>query len=166
MKRTWAEEPAFEGTDPVGPPPVQEGGIPIWSGAMNPKAIGRSSKWADGLYGFTMNGDVAPAKKQFDLATADWETEGRKRAYLATGFWCCLAPDTQNKLERYVFDYLKIIDENVAKLIADSMTTSNEDSVRRCLDAIEEIGADECFQNTATSELVEIERIADIVATP
>ncbi|MDG1401121.1 MAG: LLM class flavin-dependent oxidoreductase [Candidatus Binatia bacterium] len=165
MKRTWDGVPPFEGTDPVGPPPVQKGGIPIWSGAMNPKSIARSSKWADGLYGFTMNGDAGPAKQQFDLATAAWEAEGRARPYLATGFWCCLADDAENRLKQYVVDYLKIIDENIANLIADTMVTSNEDAVRKCLDDIEALGADECFLNTATRDLVEIEKIANIVET-
>jgi alkanesulfonate monooxygenase SsuD/methylene tetrahydromethanopterin reductase-like flavin-dependent oxidoreductase (luciferase family) len=163
MKSIWAGEPPFEGTDPVGPPPVQKGGIPIWSGAMNPKSIARSSKWADGLYGFTMNGDVAPAKQQFDLATDAWTQSGRKRPYLATGFWLCLADDAENQLRKYVFDYLKIIDENVAQLLADSMYTFTEDAVRKCLDDLEEAGTDECFLNTATADLVEIERIAEIV---
>ena len=164
IKATWAGEPPFEGTDPVGPVPVQEGGIPIWSGAMNPKSIARSSKWADGLYGFTMNGDVAPAKQQFDLALAAWEAEGRERPYLATGFWLCLAEDAENHPRRYVHDYLEIIDANVAKLLADSMYTFNEDAVRKVLDDLEEAGADECFLNTATAEMVEIDRIAEIVA--
>ena len=61
-------------------------------------------------------------------------------------------------------DYLEIIDANVAKLLADSMYTFNEDAVRKVLDDLEEAGADECFLNTATAEMVEIDRIAEIVA--
>jgi len=45
------------------------------------------------------------------------------------------------------------------------MVTSNEDAVRKCLDDIEALGADECFLNTATRDLVEIEKIANIVET-
>lgn len=162
MKATWAGKPPFEGTDPVGPKPVQAGGPPIWSGAMNPKSIARSSKWADGLYGFTMNGDPAPAEQQFRLALEAWKAEGRERPYLATGFWCCLADDADARLKKYVFDYLKIAGEEIAKLIADTMDTSNEDAVRRGLDGIEEKGCDECFLVPATAELVEVERLAEI----
>lgn len=162
MKATWAGEPPFEGTDPVGPKPVQSGGPPIWSGAMNPKSIGRSAKWADGLYGFTMNGDPAPVEQQFGLALDAWKAEGRERPYLATGFWCCLAEDADARLKKYVFDYLKIAGDEIAKLIADTMNTSNEDAVRRGLDGIEEKGCDECFLVPATAELVEVERLAEI----
>lgn len=162
MKATWAGTPPFEGTDPVGPKPVQEGGPPIWSGAMNPKSIARSSKWADGLYGFTMNGDTGPVEQQFQLAREAWKAEGRERPYLATGFWCCLAEDADARLKKYVFDYLKIAGDEIAKLIADTMNTSNEDAVRRALDGIEEKGCDECFLVPATDELVEVERLAEI----
>lgn len=162
MKRTWAGEPPFEGTDPVGPTPVQPGGPPIWSGAMNPQSIARSSKWADGLYGFTMNGDPAPARQQFQLALEAWEAEGKPRPYLATGFWCCLTEDADARLKKYVYDYLKIAGDEIGKMIADTMYTSNEDAVRRALDGIEAEGCDECFLVPATAELVEVERLAEI----
>lgn len=162
MKSIWAGEPPFEGTDPVGPKPVQAGGPPIWSGAMNPKSIGRSAKWADGLYGFTMNGDTAPVKQQFQLALDAWQAEGRGRPYLATGFWCCLAGDADARLKKYVFDYLKVAGDEIARLIADTMYTSSEDAVRRVLDGIEAEGCDECFLVPATSERIEVERLAEI----
>ncbi len=162
MKRTWAGEPPFEGTDPVGPVPVQPGGPPIWSGAMMPKAIGRSAKWADGLYGFTMNGDAGPVRQQFQLALDAWKAEGRERPYLATGFWCCLADDADARLKKYVFDYLKIAGDEIGKAIAETMYTSNEDAVRRVLDGIEAEGCDECFLVPATADLIEVERLAEI----
>lgn len=164
MKRTWAGEPPFEGSDPVGPKPVQEGGLPVWSGAMNPQAIARSSKWADGLYGFTMNGDPDPVRQQFQLALEAWQKERRPRPYLATGFWCCLAEDADARLKKYVYDYLKIAGDEIGKMIADTMYTSNEDAVRRALDGIEAEGCDECFLVPATAELVEVERLAEIAA--
>src|SRR5207302_8638331 len=49
MRRIWAQEPPFEGADPVGPPPVQPGGPPIAAGVMGPKAMARAAKWAIGV---------------------------------------------------------------------------------------------------------------------
>ncbi len=58
MRRVWAGEPPFEGADPVGPAPVQDGGPPVVAGVMGPKAIARAARWADGVDGaFTMDGD-------------------------------------------------------------------------------------------------------------
>ena len=162
MRRTWAGEPPFEGADPVGPIPVQKGGPPIWSGAMMPKAIARASKWASGLYGFTMNGDAGPVRDQFNLAREAWAKEGKASPYLATGFWCCLAEDADARLKKYVFDYLRIAGDEIGKIISDTMYTSNEDAVRRALDGIEAEGCDECFLVPATHELVEIDRLAEI----
>ncbi len=162
MRSVWAGEPPFEGADPVGPVPFTKGGPPIWSGAMMPKSIARSAKWADGLYGFTMNGDADPVRQQFQLALEAWKSEGRDRPYLATGFWCCLADDADARLKKYVYDYLKIAGDEVGKMIADTMSTSSEDAVRRALDGIEAEGCDECFLVPATADLVEVDRLAEI----
>jgi alkanesulfonate monooxygenase SsuD/methylene tetrahydromethanopterin reductase-like flavin-dependent oxidoreductase (luciferase family) len=49
MRRIWAQEPPFEGSDPVGPPPVQVGGPPLVAGVMGPKALARAAQWAVGV---------------------------------------------------------------------------------------------------------------------
>src|SRR5580692_73506 len=49
MRRIWAQEPPFEGSDPVGPPPVQPGGPPLVAGVMGPKALARAARWAIGV---------------------------------------------------------------------------------------------------------------------
>src|SRR5688572_23094849 len=49
MRRIWAQEPPFEGADPIGPPPVQAGGPPFVAGVIGPKALARAAKWAIGV---------------------------------------------------------------------------------------------------------------------
>ena len=109
-----------------------------------------------------MNGDAGPVRDQFNLAREAWAAEGKAAPYLATGFWCCLAEDADARLKKYVFDYLRIAGDEIGKIISDTMYTSNEDAVRRVLDAIEAEGCDECFLVPATHELVEIDRLAEI----
>ncbi len=165
MRRIWAGEPPFEGADPVGPEPVQTGGPPIWAGAMNPKAMKRASAWADGVYGFTMDGGVATVREQSQRARDAWRERGRTdRPYVATGFWFCLSSDAETRLRTYAYDYLKIIDEGIARAVAESMKCFTPEAVAESLDAIEAEGCDECFLVPTTLETSEIDRAAALIA--
>ena len=165
MRRVWRGQPVFEGGEAVGPAPFQPGGPPIYSGAMGPKAIARAAHWADGLYGFTVNADPAPARAQFDLARGAWEQARREEApRLMTGFWFSLADDAAGKLERYVFEYLKVAGTEIAKAMAAAMVANNSDTILRAIDAIEELGCDELFFVPATLELVELERLCKLLS--
>jgi alkanesulfonate monooxygenase SsuD/methylene tetrahydromethanopterin reductase-like flavin-dependent oxidoreductase (luciferase family) len=164
MRRIWAGEPSFEGADPVGPLPVQEGGPPILAGAMGPKAIARASHWAQGIYAFTMNGDTAPVEQWYRMAEEAWQEAGRnERPQRVTGFWYSLADDADARLERYVYDYLKVLGEGPAKAVSSSMSLSSPDAVKAALDAIEALGCDELYLVPATADLSEIERISELL---
>ena len=68
LRRIWAGEPPFEGSEPVGPRAVQPGGPPILAGVTGPKGIARAAKWADGIYSWSGNGEgrlLAGAKVEF-----------------------------------------------------------------------------------------------------
>ena len=41
MRRIWSGAPPFEGAEPIGPPPIQAGGPPLFCSALGPKAIAR-----------------------------------------------------------------------------------------------------------------------------
>jgi alkanesulfonate monooxygenase SsuD/methylene tetrahydromethanopterin reductase-like flavin-dependent oxidoreductase (luciferase family) len=165
MKRIWAGEPPFAGADPVGPAPVQPGGPKLLAGAMGPKAIRRAAAWADGLYGWSMDSSAAPVKEQFDLARSAWRAAGRSECpRLVTGFWFSLADGAQAKLERYVYEYMKVAGEARARASASAMKASSPDAIRAALDAIEAEGADECLLVPATLEFSEVDRAAELVA--
>ncbi|MBW2273445.1 MAG: LLM class flavin-dependent oxidoreductase [Deltaproteobacteria bacterium] len=164
MRRIWAGEPPFEGADPVGPLPVQKGGPPILAGAMGPKAIARASRWAQGIYAFTMNGDTAPVEQWYRLAEEAWQEAGRsERPQRVTGFWYSLADDADARLKKYVYDYLKVLGEGAAKAVSSSMSLSTPDAVRAALDAIEELGCDELYLVPATADLCEMERVVELL---
>ncbi len=164
MRSIWAGEAPFEGADPVGPLPVQAGGPPIWAGAMNPKAMQRASAWAQGVYGFTMDGGVETVRQQSQRAVDAWRERGREeRPYVATGFWFCLTSDAESRLKTYVYDYLKIIDDGVARAVADTMKCFTPEAVAEALDAIAAEGCDECFLVPASLDPGEVERAAALV---
>jgi alkanesulfonate monooxygenase SsuD/methylene tetrahydromethanopterin reductase-like flavin-dependent oxidoreductase (luciferase family) len=164
MRAVWRGEPPLTGADPVGPSPVQAAGPPILAGAMGPKAIARASHWADGIYGFTMNGNPAPAAGWFRLADSAWESAERaQRPRRVAGFWFSLADDADARLKQYVYDYLKILSPDAARAIAAGMTMSAPDAISKGLDAIEALGCDELLLVPATADLSEVERIAELI---
>lgn len=164
MRRIWAGEPPFEGADPVGPRPVQAGGPPILIGAMGPKAIRRAARWADGIYAFSMDGDRGEMERMLDLARTAWKEAGRDGPpYLAGGFWYSLADDAETKLRDYVYKYLEIAGERVAKRGAASMTRSSPEAVREGLENMRAAGCEECYLVAATHELSEVERLIPLL---
>jgi alkanesulfonate monooxygenase SsuD/methylene tetrahydromethanopterin reductase-like flavin-dependent oxidoreductase (luciferase family) len=164
MKRVWRGEPIFEGADEVGPVSPQGANIPIYAGAMGPKAIARAAKWADGLYGASMAGDREGHAAMFEMARAAWKDAGRKdKPYLIGSFWCSLAPDAKEGLQSYVYNYLKYVSEDVGRAVASSMTRYTPDAVREAIENLRAAGADEVLICPATAHYDEIDGLARLV---
>lgn len=166
MRSVWAGEPPVDGADPVGPRPLQSGGPPLLAGVMGPRSMARVSHWADGIYAFSMNGEEAEVARLFAMADRAWATAGRRQApYRLGGFWFTLAPNGQEKLRRYVYEYLKIAGDDLARAVAAVMTRHNAVGVRAALDNMQAAGCQEVFLVPATAELAEIDRLEEILAT-
>jgi alkanesulfonate monooxygenase SsuD/methylene tetrahydromethanopterin reductase-like flavin-dependent oxidoreductase (luciferase family) len=165
MKRVWSGEAPFEGADEVGPRPYQNGGPPILVGAMGPKSIQRFSKWADGIYGFAMNGEQELIQHFFDAADTAWNENSRNfNPYKMGGFWYSLADNAEDALKNYVFDYLKITGEDEARKTANTMTLFTPAAIVEAIDAIEQTGCEELFLVPATADIAEVNRIADLLS--
>ena len=164
MRRIWKGEPPFEGADPVGPVPVQRGGPPILTGSMGPKAIARAARWADGIYAWSGNGEKAEIARILDLAENAWQEGGRdQRPRRVAGFWYSLARDGAGRLQQYVYEYIRVLGEELAIAMAKGANRCTPDAVCESLDAMEELDCEEVFLVPATAELAEVERAAEIV---
>ncbi len=164
LRDTWAGKPPAPGLDPVGPAPVQAGGPPILAGAMGPKAIARAAAWADGLYGFALNGESHIIQYFFDTADQCWQDAGREeKPYRMGGFWFSLADNAKQQLQNYTYNYLRIAGEQIARDVAATMTRHNEDAVREAIDTIEETGCQELMLVPATADLRELDAISELL---
>jgi alkanesulfonate monooxygenase SsuD/methylene tetrahydromethanopterin reductase-like flavin-dependent oxidoreductase (luciferase family) len=142
IRRIWAGEIPFEGAEPIGP--------------------ARAAKWADGVYSWSGNGVAEEMKTQQERVVDEWDKAGRDTAPARmAGFWCSSGPNADDNLKAYVYKYLKVIGEGPAKAIAGMCDRSSEDKIMASLDAYEEAGVEECWLNTATAEISEIEQIID-----
>lgn len=165
MRRIWAGVPPFEGADPVGPEPLQKGGPPLLIGAMGPKSMRRGAEWAQGLYAFSLNGESHEIASMLGMADAAWEEAGREdRPYRMAGFWYSLADDADARLKQYVFDYMKIMGDDIARAVADTMTRSSADAVRSAIDAYAALDVDEIMFVPATADIEEVERLNELLA--
>lgn len=165
IRRVWAGEIPFEGAEPIGPALVQPGGPKILAGVMGPKSTARAAKWADGVYSWSGNGVPAEMQAQQERVLQEWEKAARDTApERIGGFWACSAPNADEKLKAYVYKYLKVIGEGPAKAIAGMCDRSTPDRILESLDAYEEAGLEECWINTATAELAEIDALEELIA--
>jgi alkanesulfonate monooxygenase SsuD/methylene tetrahydromethanopterin reductase-like flavin-dependent oxidoreductase (luciferase family) len=164
MRHIWNQDPPFEGVDPVGPAPLQEGGPRLLTGAMGPKGMVRSARWADGVYAWSGNGERHEIEKALQMADETWrEAERSEAPYKLGGFWYSLADNGQQKLYDYCYNYLLIAGEDVARWMAESVHRSNEDAVREALDNLEAAGCEEAMLSPVTAERTEIDRLVQII---
>ncbi|SNS52728.1 Flavin-dependent oxidoreductase, luciferase family (includes alkanesulfonate monooxygenase SsuD and methylene tetrahydromethanopterin reductase) [Sphingomonas laterariae] len=164
MKRVWRGETLFEGMDEIGPASPQGADIPIYAGAMGPKAIARASAWADGIYGASMLGDREGHQAIYDMARTAWAERGRTdKPYLIASFWCSLSPDAEQDLKAYIYDYMKYIGEDVGRGMAAMATCHTPDGIRQAIENVRAAGADELLICPATAHYDEIDRLADLI---
>ncbi|MCE2391497.1 MAG: LLM class flavin-dependent oxidoreductase [Proteobacteria bacterium] len=165
MRRIWSGELPFEGTEPVGPRPVQPGGPPILAGTMGPRATARAAHWADGVYSWSGNGMRQELEAQLRQVREAWQNANRPQApQHVAGFWFSLTDDAQTRLHDYVYKYVRLMGEAPARAMASQMTRCTPDAVREALDAYEELGVEECMLNSATSDLAEIDRLLEVLS--
>jgi alkanesulfonate monooxygenase SsuD/methylene tetrahydromethanopterin reductase-like flavin-dependent oxidoreductase (luciferase family) len=166
MRDIWAQKPPFAGADPVGPVPTQAGGPKLLTGAMGPKGLARSAQWADGVFAFSGNAEQQELENTLRMTDEAWQTAGRNAPpYKMGGCWFTLADNGAQKLYDYVYNYLLIAGEDVAKWMADSAHRSNDDALKEALDNIEAAGCEEAMLSPVTAELCEIDRLVDILET-
>ena len=165
IRRLWSGAAPFDGADPIGPEPVQPGGPPILIGAMGPKGMARGARWADGVYAFSMNGERDEMRGMLERWRRAWDAAGRDGpTRLVGGFWYSLAPNAAEALSAYVYEYLKIAGDALARELAAAMTRHGDDAVLEAMDAMEDAGCDELFMVPATAERAELDGIERLVA--
>ncbi len=165
MRRVWAGEPPFDGVGPVGPVPVQPGGPPVLAGVMGPKSMARAARWADGLAGFDVAADPSGIDAGFRSFEKAWADAGRNGSpFLQTSFWFGLGDDAAERVRAYAYRYLRIFGDRAASAMAELVTVTAVPALRDRLDAIEQTGCDEVILVATASDLVDLERAAEVVA--
>jgi alkanesulfonate monooxygenase SsuD/methylene tetrahydromethanopterin reductase-like flavin-dependent oxidoreductase (luciferase family) len=161
MRHIWAQEPPFEGADPIGPPPVQAGGPPFVAGVVGPKALARAAKWAIGVDDPTsitsVDADAVAAQRR--KVVDAWKEAGRdEEPHFSASLWYALGPNAKEQLAEYVYNYMKIFSEDYARHLAETAPVHTPGALREAMDAAREAGCDEFFLVPTTTDPAELDR--------
>jgi alkanesulfonate monooxygenase SsuD/methylene tetrahydromethanopterin reductase-like flavin-dependent oxidoreductase (luciferase family) len=161
MRSIWNQEPPFEGSDPVGPPPLQPDGPPLTAGVVGPKAIARAAQWACGVNDPSSICTVDPAglRAQRQKVIDAWQAAGRKAPpHFSTNLWFALGVDAQERLAAYVYGYMRIFGEGLAREVAASAIVHTPVALRDAADKSRQAGCDEFFLVPTTTDPNEVDR--------
>ena len=164
MQKVWAQEPPLGGHYPVGPAPLQSGGVPLVAGVVGPKSIARAARWAIGVMdgnnsvSFSAEGLYAQQK----LVAQVWENSGRKdRPQFSTCLFFALGANAKEQLARYIFSVSQSYGEDGARLAAESATNHGPAFLRKIVESARSIGLDDIILMPTTSDPDEIDRARD-----
>jgi alkanesulfonate monooxygenase SsuD/methylene tetrahydromethanopterin reductase-like flavin-dependent oxidoreductase (luciferase family) len=133
---------------------------------MGRKAMRRAAVWADGVYVFSLSGDGDDAKRMLDMADEAWREAGRDRPPVKwAGFWYSLAPDAENRLRSYVYEYLQVAGEKLARAVAKSMKRFTPEAVRESMESFAALDVDQIVLVPATADLAELEQAETLIAS-
>jgi len=167
LRRLWHGEPPFERADPVGPAPVQDP-VPLLAGAMGPRALARAARWADGVSGFSISGDLDEMAAAFRAAEGAWADAGREAPpRRVNGCFYVLDGDddrAQTTLHAFVERYLRVFGTDVAARMAATCRVATVDTLRAVIDGAAEAGCDELVLVPGTVDLDCLHRTADLLA--
>jgi alkanesulfonate monooxygenase SsuD/methylene tetrahydromethanopterin reductase-like flavin-dependent oxidoreductase (luciferase family) len=169
MQRVWAGEPPFPDMAPVGPPPVQVGGPPLYSGALGPKAIARSARWAAGICGFVLDPLGEDHRATFGRIEDAWSAAGRtERPRHVTSFWYSTGEGpgagAQEHLRRYAEGYLGVFGAEAASMMAELTTAWSGERVVDAMGRLAEAGCDEQLLVPTSADPEEVDGAAELVA--
>lgn len=164
IRSIWSQEPPEPGLDPIGPRPVQPA-IPILSGAMGPRSIARSAKWADGIAGFEMDPSRDALERSVTAMTRAWTDAGRNEApYKMTSFWFSLGDDAEAQLRSYAAGYLSVFGAELSGALADACTASGGPAILEALEHARDLGFDEIQLVPTTTDIAELDRMSELLA--
>jgi alkanesulfonate monooxygenase SsuD/methylene tetrahydromethanopterin reductase-like flavin-dependent oxidoreductase (luciferase family) len=162
LRDLWGGVPPDEGLDPIGPPPSRR--IPMMSGALGPKSIARSARWADGIAGFELDPTPAGLTATAASISAAWNEAGRDEPpTLMTSWWFALGDDAGPRLHQYAANYLGVFGSELADAMALACTVAGPDALRRALDAAEAAGFAEVQLVPTTADLAELDRVSELL---
>jgi len=165
MQRVWRGLEPMVDMHPVGPRPVQREGIPLWSGALGPKAIARSARWATGVAGFVLDPLTERMDRTVRAIHQAWTDAGRDEPpHVTTSFWYALGPEGPTRLQAYAQRYLGIFGAELAGAMAASCSIDSIGALGRALDLAQEAGFDEVILVPTSPDPRELDAVEELLA--
>ncbi|MEV5978628.1 LLM class flavin-dependent oxidoreductase [Streptomyces sp. NPDC052114] len=158
LRRTWRGESYGAGVGPIGPAPTTPGGPEVLFGGFAPAALERVGRFGDGFLGAALPAPLMDGL--FRDVEAAWEKHDRPgRPRLVAQVNTALGPPaTVERARRNLLDYYAF--SGRADHMADGLLTT-PDTLRRAVHDFIGIGADEVMLYCWSSDVDQIDRLAD-----
>ncbi len=160
LQKAWAGEPLVDGTRPVGPPPVQQPGVPLIIGGTADASIRRAVEFgmgwtAGGLPPDAVGGMAEKVQSAWTEAGRDGRAKIVALAYFSLG-------DTLDASRQYLLDYYQPMGNETAEMVAGSALRSPE-SITAAVDAFTQAGVDEFILDPTVPDPAQVDLLAETV---
>ena len=160
FQKAWRGEPLLEGTREVGPPIVQQPGIPVLVGGAADESFRRVAEFASGWSAGGLPPDAV--KGMADKVRSAWSAAGRDGdprivalAYFSLG-------DNEAASRHYLLDYYSPMGDEVAEMIAGSALRTPE-AIKGAVQAFQEAGVDELILDPTVPDPAQVDLLAGAV---
>jgi alkanesulfonate monooxygenase SsuD/methylene tetrahydromethanopterin reductase-like flavin-dependent oxidoreductase (luciferase family) len=155
IHRVWRGELVQGAGNPVGPPPVRDGRVPVLIGGMSEAAVRRAVTWGTG---WTVGGAPPERGGPFaDRIRAAWKEAGREGAPRIVGLsYFALGEDAQDRARAYLTDYYGPVGDRIAAFIPTS-----PQAIRDTMSAFASYGFDELILDPTIAEPEQLDGAAD-----
>lgn len=158
LRQIWNGEPVGETGRALGPMPVQPGGPELLLGGWAPRALRRIGRFADGYAGAVLSEELL-TDEHYQIALKSWQDEGREgRPRHVQAIYFALGEQSDAQREEYLRSaYAGSPDYDLQAMAA--MIPTSEADVRRMIERIEELGADELLFHPLSADVDQISRL-------
>jgi alkanesulfonate monooxygenase SsuD/methylene tetrahydromethanopterin reductase-like flavin-dependent oxidoreductase (luciferase family) len=162
LKAIWSGEPAAEAGRPIGPTPVQPGGPELLLGGWAPRALQRIGRFADGYAGALLTEELL-TDEPYRIALQSWEDEGREgRPRHVQSVYFALGDSSEADREAYLRSSYAGSPEYDLDAIA-KMIPTNDADLRRMIERVETIGADELIFHSLSADIEQIDLLERVL---
>ncbi|MFJ6064709.1 LLM class flavin-dependent oxidoreductase [Streptomyces tendae] len=158
LRRTWDGQPYGDGVGPIGPRPATPGGPRVLFGGFAPAALERVGRFGDGFLGAALPAaHMSGLFRQVEAVWRRYDRPGRPR--LVAQASVALGPDdTVERARENLRDYYAFTGR-AEYMTKGLLTTARE--IRAAVDAFRDIGADEVVLYCWSSDVDQVDRLAD-----
>lgn len=168
MQDIWAsaQKPPGEGVYPVGPKPLQLGGVPIVAGVAGPKSLARAAKWAvgvnDGSNTVFFNAEELNAQRE--RVVQAWKDAGRAdRPHFSASIYFALGDRAKEQLGEYIFHVGRSYPQEYVRQTIEASTNYGVAGLRDAVKGARDAGLDGLIIMPTTSDPDEIDRARDVL---
>lgn len=161
MRQIWSGRALNDTVGAIGPQPAQTGGPRILLGGFSPQAIQRVGRCADGF--ITAMDDAEHINQTFRAVEQSWQAAGRAgKPYLVAQIDISLESSGGGRGRTSLLNYYATMPPYDQYKAAALRTTGQQ--LRDAIHTVEQFGADELIFFTWSTNIDQVDRIADLIS--